>query len=155
MSWAKEYHLHGAKTIILFIIYCLAGLCGLTLLALLAIADGHWTRWFLAVWLTVLCVYRLFFARFVSWSNSYKMMAKTYGVTEWIRTVEFTDREIICKENDAACMTFRYDNIKRIKEKGNIVFIFFNDNLTLRLYKDAFTEGSWEECNEKLNAMRQ
>ena len=41
-----------------------------------------------------------------------------------------------------------------IKEKNNGVIIFLNHNTAIRLYKDAFVEGSWEECKEKINAMR-
>ena len=27
------------------------------------------------------------------------------------------------------------------------------NNIALRLYKDAFVEGSWEECKKKINDM--
>ena len=153
MSWAKEYHLHGTAMIVLFILYCIAGLCGLNLLVLLAIFGGDWLQWFLAIWILILSVYKLFFSRFVSWSNRYKTMAKTYGVTEWLRTTEFTDDEIILTEHNCYSIRFRYENIKRIKEKGNMAFIFLNDNMVLRLYKDAVVEGNWETCKEKINSM--
>lgn len=153
MSWAKEYHLQGKAMIVLFILYCLIGLCGLHLLILLTIFGGDWLQWFFAVWISLLSVYKLFFSRFVSWHSRYQTMAKTYGVTEWIRTTEFTDDEIILTENNASLLKFKYENIKRIKEKGNVVFIYLNDNMMLRLYKDAFTEGDWEACKQKITSM--
>ena len=45
-----------------------------------------------------------------------------------------------------------YHNIKKVIEKGNVVLILFNDNIAFRLYKDAFIDGSWEECKELLNS---
>ena len=154
MSWAKEYHLQSKAMIVIFILYCIAGLCALNLLVLLSIFGGDWMRWFIAVWLLVLVGYRLFFSRFVSWSNRYKTMARTYGVSEWIRTTEFTDDEIILTEHNSSSMKFRYEHIKRVKEKGNLVFIYLHDNIMIRLYKDAFVEGSWEECKAKIHALR-
>ena len=43
-------------------------------------------------------------------------------------------------------------NVKKIKDYGNEVIIFFNDHIATRIYKDAFTEGSWEECNALLQS---
>ena len=28
-----------------------------------------------------------------------------------------------------------------------------NNNIAIRLYKDAFVEGTWEECKKKINDM--
>ena len=32
--------------------------------------------------------------------------------------------------------------------------LFINDNAAIRLYKDAFIEGSWEDCKKMINDMR-
>ena len=45
-----------------------------------------------------------------------------------------------------------YENIQKIKNNGNAVTILFNNNIGLRIYKDAFVEGSWEEFKEKISA---
>jgi hypothetical protein len=74
-------------------------------------------------------------------------------VTEWIRTTEFKDDEIVLTDYNSVCK-LRYENIKRISENGNHVIIYFNDNLSARLYKDAFVDGIWEECKAKINALR-
>ena len=153
MSWAKEYHLQGAANIILFILWCVVGAIGLGLIILLSLVGGDWLNWYLAVFFLVLSVFKLVFSRFVVYSNRYKLLSKTYGVTEWIRSAEFTDDEIILSDHTSVTR-FRYGNIKKIKEKNNVIMIFFNNNLAVRLYKDAFVEGSWEECKEKINDMR-
>lgn len=152
MSWAKEYHLQGAANIILFILWSIVGVCGLALLVLLTLSGGKWIRWFLAIWLLVLAVFKLFFSRFLVLSNRYKLFAKTYGVSEWIRTTEFADDVIILTDHTSVTKLL-YENIKKIKEKNNVVMIFFNNNLAVRLYTDAFVEGSWEACKAKIDSM--
>ena len=69
-----------------------------------------------------------------------------------MRTIEFLDDEIVLTDHTSVSK-FQYSNIEKIKEKNNVVMIFMNHNLALRLYKDAFVEGSWEECKEKINSM--
>jgi len=101
---------------------------------------------------TVLAVFKLFFARFFFWSKRYKLYSTTYGVSEWIRTTEFLDDEIIITDHTSVSK-LKYSNIKTIKEKNNVVIIFMNNNMAIRLYKDAFVEGSWEKCKEKINTM--
>ena len=79
----------------------------------------------------------------------YKLFCTTYGVTEWMRTTEFLDDEIVLTDH-TSISKFRYSNIQTIKEKNNVVMIFMNNNMALRLYKDAFVEGSWKECKERI-----
>ena len=101
---------------------------------------------------TFVAFFKLFLARFFVWSKRYKLYSTTYGVSEWIRTTEFLDDEIILTDHTSVSK-LKYSNINTIKEKSNVVMIFMNNNMALRLYKDAFVEGSWEECKEKINAM--
>ncbi len=152
MSWAKEYHLQGASNIILFVLWCVVGLIGLGMIILLSLVGGDWVNWYLSILFLSLSVFKLFFSRFVVWSKRYKLYSTTYGVSEWIRTTEFLDDEIILTDHTSVSK-LKYSNIEKIKEKNNIVMIFMNDNLALRLYKDAFVEGSWEECKKKINVM--
>jgi hypothetical protein len=82
------------------------------------------------------------------------MLSKTYGVSEWIRSAEFTQDGILLSDHNSV-VTLQYKNIQKIIEKKDVVMIFFNNNAAVRLYKDAFVEGSWEECKEFLHAGRQ
>ena len=77
------------------------------------------------------------------------MLSKTFGVTEWTRVIEFGEDEIVLTEHNAITK-LRYENIKKIKEKDNTVLIFFNDNLDVRLYKDAFVNCTWDDCKAYL-----
>lgn len=82
-------------------------------------------------------------------SRRYNIFSKTYGVSEWIRTTEFTDNEIIVTDHNSI-NKFRYANVNKIKEKNNLVIIFLDSNLVIRIYKNAFVEGSWDECAKML-----
>ncbi len=152
MSWSKS--IVGASTIVVSIMYSIFILLSAGFLVLLAlIRSNDWTLWL--IWLAVLLfsAYRLFFLRYYFFAKRYKILSKTYGVSEWIRTTEFKDDEIVLTDHNSVCK-LKYENIRRINESGNNVIIYFNDNLTTRLYKDAFVEGTWEDCKAKINSLR-
>ena len=151
-TWAKEYHLHGAANVILFIMWCVFGVIGIAGLVFSIALYRGWFPIYMFSLLTFIAFFKLFLARFFIWSKRYKLYATTYGVPEWIRTTEFLDDEIVLTDHTSVSK-LKYSNIEKIKEKNNVVMIFMNNNLALRLYKDAFVEGSWEECRKKINAM--
>ena len=152
MSWAKEYHLQGTANIIQFIFWCVIGVYGLGMIIILSFRGGYGIDWYLSILFLFLSLFKLFFSRFVVLSKRYKMYSTTYGVTEWIRTTDFLDDEIVLTDHTSVSK-LKYSNIKKIKEKNNTVIIFMNNNMALKLYKNAFIEGSWEECKEKINSM--
>ena len=149
-TWAKEYHLHGAANVILFIIWCVLGIIGIA--GLIFSITLHSVAIYIYALLTIIAFFKLFLARFFAWSKRYKLYSNTYGVSEWIRTTEFLDDEIILTDHTSVSK-LKYSNIEKIKEKNNVVMIFMNNNLALMLDKDAFVEGSWEECKQKINSM--
>ena len=153
MSWAKEYFLFRARDIILAILWSIVGLCGFIPLMALVLVGGDLIDWILSIVLIILATYKLFIGRFVYISKRYKMFAKTYGVDEWLRTIDFLEDEIVLTDHTTV-NKLQYHNIKKVIEKGNVVLILMNDNIAFRLYKDAFVEGSWEECKEFLNSKR-
>ena len=148
-SWAKEYHIHGAANIFLFILWCVVGIIGISGLIFSIALHTDWIVVYLYALMLVIAVFKLFIQRFIIWSKRYKLYSITYGVTEWMRTTEFLDDEIVLTDHTSVSK-FKYSNIQKIKEKNNVVMIFMNNNMALRLYKDAFIEGSWEECKERL-----
>ncbi|MBR6708237.1 MAG: YcxB family protein [Clostridia bacterium] len=152
MSWAKGCHLYGAVNIFRFVLWCMVGLLCLGLLTILFVVGGDWIYWYFAILFLLFSIFQLFFSRFLVMANRYRLFAKTYGVTEWIRSVEFTEDEIIVCDHTSVTK-LKYGNIKTIKEKNNLIVILFNHNLMLRLYRDAFVEGSWEACRDKIDSM--
>ncbi len=151
MSWAKEYYLPNTASIVLFALWMSVGVFGLFLLGLCIMGVGDFLNWFISVWFIAISAFKLYFQRFLIISKRYELFSKTYAVPEWIRTTEFTDDEIILSDHTSVTK-LKYHNIKKIKEKSNLVMVFFNDNLALRIYKDAFTQGSWEECKTFINS---
>ena len=148
-SWAKEYNLHGAVNIFLFVFWCVLGVVGLSELILSIVFHLDWILITLSALILLIAVYKLFIQRFLFWSHRYKLFSTTYDVTEWMQTIEFSDDEIVLTDHTSVSK-FKYGNVRSIKEKGNAVLIIMNHNMALRLYKDAFVEGSWEECKKML-----
>lgn len=146
-SWAKEYHIQGTANVFLFVLLCVVGIIGISGLIFSILLQTDWLVVYLYALIFALAVYKLFIQRFVIWSKRYKLYSNTYGVSEWMRTTEFLDDEIILTDH-TSISKFKYSNIQRIKENNNVVMIFMNNNMALRLYKEAFVEGSWEECKK-------
>ena len=84
-------------------------------------------------------------------SRQYDFFAKTYGLSEWQRTIEFTDDEVILTDHTSVTR-FRYENMQKIVEAGNTVRIIMNHNAVLLFYKDTFVVGSWQECKSMLES---
>ncbi len=150
-SWAKEYHLHGAANIFWFVIWCTFCAVGILTFAFSLELQMDWIYTYFSAIIVLVALFKLFVSRFFVWSKRYKIYSTTYGVTEWIRTTEFLEEEIVVTDHTSVSK-FKYSNIKKIKEKDNLVLIFMNNNMGLRLYKDAFVEGSWQECKELLKS---
>ena len=154
MSWAKGYYLRGAIQIILLVLWSVVGLIGGALLALRIIIGGDFLDYYLPALFLLVSIFQLLFSKRIFYANQYKTLSNLYGVSEWKRTIEFTDDEIVFLDHTSVTK-LPYHNIQKIKEKNNMVTICFKNNLAVRLYKDTFTEGTWEECKEKINTMRQ
>ena len=151
MSWAREYVLVGVKSYISVVLLSAVLLCGVLMTVLLFFIDAPWYYWAIAILYLLIAAYKLFIARFVLLAKRYKTYAATYGLSEWTRTIELCDNEIVM--TDATSRTvIRYENIRRVVEKGSTVILILNDNMGLRLYKDAFAEGDWESCRRYLEA---
>ena len=148
-SWAKEYHIHGAANIFLFILWCVVGVAGIAGTAFSIALHIDLTVVYLYALMLLIAIFKLFIQRFIIWSKRYKLYSTTYGVTEWVRTTEFLDDEIVLTDHTSVSK-FKYSNIQKIKEKNNVVMIFMNNNMALRLYKDSFVEGSWDECKQMI-----
>lgn len=148
-SWAKEYYIHGSANIFLFIFWCVVGVVGVSGMFFSMAIYADWIATLLYALILVIAVFKLFIQRFIVCSKKYKFYVTTYGVTEWMRTTEFLDDEIVMTDHTSVSK-LKYSNIQKIKEKNNLVIIFMNGNAALRLYKNAFIEGSWEVCKKMI-----
>ena len=154
MSWAKEFCLPTTGNIILFIFWCIVGIIGLGLLTLHICIGASLINWYLTCLILASAIYKLFIQRFLIMSRRYKVLSQTYGVSEWQRVTEFSDDEITVTDHNSV-VKFKYTNIQKIIEKNNIIMIVLNHNSAIRLYKNTFTEGSWDQCKEKINSLKQ
>lgn len=150
-SWANEYHIYGKRNVINFALWCIVGVCGIFMLTIYFFYDNNWLNLYFAFVFLFLSIYKLFFSRFVVLSRRYKLFEKTYGVSEWLRTTEFLDDKIVVTDHTSV-MEMKYSQITKSKERSNVVLMFCNNNTAIRVYKDAFVEGSWEECKELINS---
>ncbi len=97
----------------------------------------------------LLCVYMGWLRIFLLAAVQYKRMAKVYGEQQWTRTITFSEEGITLCEGTISA-SYRYEDIMSIREKENKIWLTARNRTVLWLYKDAFTDGSWEECRELL-----
>lgn len=83
--------------------------------------------------------------------NHYKTCSKNYCVKKWKRSIELTENEIIV-DDEYSVLKFEYSAVKRVKERRKVVIIFLKSGFEIRLYKNAFVTGSWEECKKLLSS---
>ena len=100
--------------------------------------------------LLTLCLYMVVLRIFPITSAQYKRMSKIYGEENWTRTIEFGEDCISLSEGTISAK-YQYKDIMSIREKGNKIWLTARNRTVLRLYKDAFVDGTWEECKSLLH----
>ena len=152
LSWSKGWQWQSNGALALFGFWCATGIFGIGVLIYLALARGALPGYAVGGLMVVIAAYELFFSHFLAASSRYNALSAEYGVEEWIRTTEFTDEQILLTDHTRETV-FRYEDITDIRENGEIALIFFQNNATLRIYKNAFIEGSWAECIKKISTI--
>ena len=100
--------------------------------------------------LLALCLYMAVLRIFPITSVQYKQMAKVYGEENWNRTIDFSEDCITLSEGTISA-SFQYKDIMSIREKDNKIWLKARNRTVLRLYKDAFVDGTWEDCKALLH----
>jgi hypothetical protein len=127
----------------------ITAVCGVAGTVKFCISSGKITDLAISLWLVGIAVYKLFFSKYFVWNKRFDQLSKSYGMSKWQRSTEFLDNEVKLSENSSS-VSFKYSRIKKLKEKGNLVMLFLDNGLAVRIYKDAFVDGSWEECKTLL-----
>lgn len=125
----------------------------LACLAMLIFAAKGAFDYFIYGALFVICAYNAYFRIFPVAAAQYRRMSKTYGTDNWTRTIEFGDERITLSEGTISA-EYEYSDIVKIGEKDNIIRLTARNRTVLRLYRDAFVGGTWEDCRELINQRR-
>ena len=144
-TWAIENMLKGAQFIFL-IIWSIFGL-GLLYLGLF---DGFNI---LNILLAAFCFYRAVLRNLLFAKKQYKALSTTYGRENWTRTITFEDDHITLTEGPIS-IQYKYTDITSIKEKNDKIWLIFNNNTVIRLYKSAFINTDWATCQTQIKEKR-
>lgn len=121
------------------------------LCAVLLIVDAEtMTDYIIYGALLALCLYMAVLRIFPLTAVQYKRMAKVYGEENWTRTIDFGEDCITLSEGTISAR-YEYKDIMSIREKGNSIWLTARNRTVLRLYKDAFVGGDWEQCKALLH----
>lgn len=103
----------------------------------------------LAIFFAFFCIYRAFFRDLLFATKQYNALAQTYKEENWLRNISFQEDMLIVTEG-TLILQQPYSDIASIKEKDNKIWLVLKDKKVIRLYKDKFVDGSWEECRSFL-----
>lgn len=93
----------------------------------------------------------IYFMPYLSYIGQYNTYRKNYSVNRWQRVTDFTGGEIIVTDHRSV-FKYQYRSITQVKEKRNRVIISLNSGTEIVVYKDAFVNGSWEECKRLISS---
>lgn len=143
-SWVIENMFKGKRKV-----DCLFGILGIGLCFWDAVSIYR------PVWIlfTLYCFFRAFFADLLFAGKRYNELVKAYGQENWTRTVSFGEDHITVTE-PILSFKYKYSDIQEIREKEDKIWLLFNDQKVLRLYKSGFSGGDWEECKQLLENKR-
>lgn len=159
-SWIKEGRFKG-KRLVFFLGYLIMG----TLLLVSSIfyivrissieADLiHWIYAYFCLLFSAFAFYRAFIHHYLLVKVNYKRLCKMQGSSSWTTTVCFEDDFIHLSEG-AYSVKCSYDDIKSVKETDAVIYLYMTNGGCIRLFVDAFSEGSWEECAALLREKNQ
>ena len=152
-SWAKEYNLYGIKNKILFALWCLLGFIGIIGMILSVILLQDIMVILIYGIIIAFALIKLFASPYIKWQNKYKLYTTTYGVTEWLRKIEFSDDEITVTDHNNVCK-FKYQSIEKIKETDRTILLYLKNNIVIRLYKNSFIDCTPEECLNQIKNLK-
>ena len=144
-SWATENMAKGSRLLML-IIWCVFTL------ACLALGIVFWPEFCLFYLVMALFgIYRAFLRVFVVSKAQYRRLAQAYGTQDWVRKIAFEKDGISLTEGNFS-YKYAYADIKEVREEGNKIWLYAANKTVLRLYRDAFVEGTdWEECKARIS----
>ena len=137
LSWGKESMLKGER--LKFMIFW--SVLAILMIVFCMIYSGNILFAFLAAY----CLYRAFLRNFVMTKGQYRTLVKSHGTDKWIRTITFED-EFICVNDGNASVKYSYIDVVGVREKGNKIWLDTNKQAVIRLYKNTFVIGSYDEC---------
>ena len=94
--------------------------------------------------IALFCIYRAFFRDYVIALRLYKKNLSTYGENAWHRKISISSEDIVINSGNIT-VTYKTSDIVKIVQHENLIRLFMNDKSSIRLYKDSFVKGSWED----------
>ena len=155
-SWYREMRFRGWG-LVFFILYTLilcadAVFCVIFLMQSIR-SGGQFPYWYamLLFWIGLFCAYRAYLRYYLIARQRYNFMVKTYGKTEWMVRIVFGEKLIELHEPTAK-QRLRYSDLISVTDRDNKIRLKFKNGVVVRLYKDAFVDSTWQECEEMLRA---
>ena len=111
-------------------------------LGTLAIIQNEQGLGMVYVFLFSYALYQAFFRKRMNLKRQYERSVKQQGHPTWQRTI--TIGEGIHVEDGNMVLDYSFQNLHKVMEKGDYIFLSFRNGMGIRLLKSAFVEGDAE-----------
>ena len=135
LSWGRENWKKGAQLVFL-ILWTILAVC----ISLLNILGG-WTAF--NIIMLLFCLYHGFLRNYVVTRAQYKRLSRAHGASDWVRTIDFGEDEILINDGNVS-VKYAYKDITGMREKGNKIWLDAANKTVIRLYKDCFVDTDYE-----------
>lgn len=153
-EWTRDIG-YGGIRLVFKVIYSILGVISLLSAVLITVMciknriDSLTLNIAVLFFISAFAFYRAFLQDILMARQRYNLLSKTYGASEWKRTVEIGEESITLKEGIHTA-EYEYRSVSEIKEKGNKIFICLSDRTAIIMYKDSFVDCTWEECKNRI-----
>lgn len=96
------------------------------------------------------CIYRALFRDYAAAKALYKKAISAFDDNKWRRIITISEEGIVINDGKIA-VNYKTSDIIKIVENENQIRLFMNDNTSIRLYKNSFVKGNWEDYKNILN----
>lgn len=135
------------------ILRIILAVCGL-LLCLLSIFTRDFYELICGLIFLMIALARLFILPDKMLKRQYRLILKSQNTDSLVRKIIFSD-EIICEEGNSTTR-YRYSDITGITEDEHLFYLFYNEDMVIRVCKDGFVLGTADAfrdfCNSFINS---
>jgi len=151
MSWNRENMWKGIRLKFKILWTVTALLLIVFIIFLHSIGDGRLYLYVYGVSMALYCIYRGYFRESVLTAMQYRRNINVFGSENWVRTIEFGEDDIISRDGNVTVRT-PYSEIVGMRDKGNNIWLDTKKKMVIRLYKDKFIGGDFEQFKKFISA---
>lgn len=141
MDWIK----HPIKKQYYFLLWALLMAVSILML-IISILDFEMIFSVIYFLFTLFFIYRIFFRTRLLSARAFKIISVNHGCNQWERCIQFSDNITVIDGN--VTTLYHWCQVKKLQDNKVYFILVFQNNTGIRLDKQCFTKGNYEEFVE-------